>query len=126
MQTTQPIGWIPYVNGATFGGSTVVAANGGYARYANLSAAKNIWSSGPSAGDQGNALFPPPNCALITVYTQDVRTRSGTNPTATEGRVMPAGTTTAIDNDPEILRDFRLFEVAATAEVTIQYFYTLG
>lgn len=121
-----PLEWIPYIDGATYQGTVVAATNGGYARYANLTAAKNIWSSAPSAGDKGNELFPPPTCALIAVNTQAVRQRSGVDPSATEGFLIPVGTIIALDNEPDLLRDWRIFQATATAEVTIQYFYTLA
>jgi len=113
----------PYVNGASYGQLAVVAANNGYARYANLSTVKNIWSDAPSAGDQGNALTPPPTAAMIAVNSQPVRVRTKTNPTAAEGVQLPVGTVFMLIDEPEILRDYRFIETTASAEVTIQYFY---
>lgn len=116
----------PYVNGALLGTLTVVAANGGYARYSNLSAAKSIWSDAPTTGDKGGDLVPTPSAAMISVATQSVRARTNTAPTASEGVLWPTGTVMMISNELDLLKALQLIETTTTAEVTIQYFYEWG
>jgi hypothetical protein len=114
---------IPYVDGATYNGITVVAANNGYARYSNLSTAKSIWSDTTSAGDKGNALTPPPTAATFRVSTQNVRWRTTTNPTTSEGIRIEPGQPFSVDNSADLIRTLKFIEETATAELCIQYFY---
>lgn len=117
---------VPYVDGTLLGTLTVVATNGGYARYANLSAAKSIWSDAPTVGDKGGDLVPTPSAALISVATQNVRVRTNTAPTASEGVVWAAPTAMLVTNELDFLKALKIIETTATAEVTIQYFYEWG
>jgi hypothetical protein len=119
-----PIEAVPYATGAAYQGGTVTATNNGYARFSNLSAARNIFSATTSAGDKGNALFPPPSGAVIAVGAQPVRWRYGVDPTSSEGVLLPVGTIWVIENQPVLLQDLRFIETTASAEITILYFYT--
>jgi len=58
----------------------------------------------------------------LTVATQSVRVKFGTDPTASEGQLLTANTYW-FDNTPDVIKTMRIIEAAASAEVTVTYFF---
>jgi hypothetical protein len=95
----------------------------GYARFATLSSAVALATTQPTAGFHYSQLAKQPKHAIITVYTQNVRVRDdGVAPTATEGEQVAAGSKIIIENSPEAIQEFRAFEEAASAVITVRYY----
>jgi hypothetical protein len=113
--------WAPYISIGQ--GDPGLAQNNrsgnGYARYTPTTA-KQL-STTPAAGA---ALPNDARSAWIYVLTNPVRVRTdGTNPTASEGFYIAAGSLIIVENQREFLRQLRFIDTAAGAsEVTVQYF----
>lgn len=92
-------------------------AGNGYARYAPSSA--KMLTSAPAAGV---ALPTEARHALLAVSNFPVRFRTdGTNPTATEGILLPVGFW-VFENQRPLLEQMRFIDTAAGAsEVTVMY-----
>lgn len=103
----------------------------GFGQYSNLAAAKRFWTDTPNvAGIAGNACVNAdgtpvtPRHLVIKVESKDVRLRpDGTNPTAAIGAVISAGQSRTIKDSPDVIRALRAIETAATAVVTVEYYY---
>lgn len=110
--------WIPFVGNDPRSGASL--AGKGYARYAPV--ASTGLTDTPAAG---SAIPDLARHALITVNTFPVRMRAdGVAPTATEGRLVPAGTVIVIEGSHEWLRNLKFINTAAgAAEVTVEYFF---
>jgi hypothetical protein len=101
----------------------------GYARFATVSSAITLGSTAPTAGTAYtaltlNGLSVTPRHAVINIETQSVRVRDdGTAPTASEGTLVAAGSTIVMENETDALRQTKIIETAASAQVTVRWYF---
>lgn len=107
----------PFISTGNTGPYSALSGNG-YARYT-----PNAAIALTEAPDAGAALHPQARHAIISVLTNPIRVRTdGTDPTASEGLLVPAGTLIYVRNSPVFLQNFKMIDTAAGAsEVTVMY-----